>query len=41
MNIELFNFHGNEVRVIADDADKPCGLPATCQKFLALAPQLQ
>lgn len=34
MNIELFNFHGNEVRVIADDANNPRWVASDVAKVL-------
>lgn len=37
MNIELFNFHGNEVRVIADDADKPLWLASDVSRILGFS----
>lgn len=37
MNIELFNFHGNEVRVIADDADKPLWIASDVSRILGFS----
>lgn len=37
MNIELFNFHGNEVRVIADDSDNPLWIASDVSRILGFS----